>query len=237
LHARNRMVSAISCGVAARLTGTVSRKSAFPSPPPVKRLSISVSTGPGATALTRTPLGAPSSAAAEQRAEHIGIKHGGIALRRLLGDRAWMALGAGIVDCHVKPPEALDGLIDQVPHVVVMADIGADEFSLSTERAELLGELCARVAVAAGDDDLIAFIGKGQGRSAAQVGSDRVLLSCGSLQLARPNPLSLTPRYMRWSVYRRACACNFPDLGSQVPTERQEGIRGSVWERPREPHD
>src|SRR6478672_4283709 len=64
LHARNRIVSAISCGVAARLTGTLSRKSAFSSPPPVKRLSISVSTGPGATALTRTPLAAPSSAAA-----------------------------------------------------------------------------------------------------------------------------------------------------------------------------
>jgi hypothetical protein len=57
------MVSAISVGVAARFTGTLSRKFALPSPLPVNRLSISVSTGPGATALTRTPLCAPSSAA------------------------------------------------------------------------------------------------------------------------------------------------------------------------------
>src|SRR6185312_11675377 len=49
---------------AARLTGTLWRKFALPSPPPVNRLSISVSTGPGATALTRTPVSAPSSAAA-----------------------------------------------------------------------------------------------------------------------------------------------------------------------------
>ena len=39
-QAKNTMVSAISSGVAARLTGTVSRKFALPSPPPVKRLSI-----------------------------------------------------------------------------------------------------------------------------------------------------------------------------------------------------
>ena len=57
------MVSAISVGVAARFTGTLSRKFALPSPLPVNRLSISVSTGVGATALTRTPLCAPSSAA------------------------------------------------------------------------------------------------------------------------------------------------------------------------------
>ena len=67
LQARNRIVSVISCGVAARLAGTLSRKFAFLSPPPVKRLSISVSTGTGATALTRTPLAAPSSAAARLR--------------------------------------------------------------------------------------------------------------------------------------------------------------------------
>jgi len=34
LQARNRIVSAISCGVAARLTGTLSRKFSFLSPPP-----------------------------------------------------------------------------------------------------------------------------------------------------------------------------------------------------------
>jgi hypothetical protein len=58
------MVSAISSGVAARLTGTLSRKFAFLSALPVNRFSISVSTGPGATAFTRTPVAAPSSAAA-----------------------------------------------------------------------------------------------------------------------------------------------------------------------------
>jgi hypothetical protein len=78
----------------------------FPSPPPVKRLSISVSTGPG-----------------------------GHSSGRLLGNRAGAALGAGIVDRHIEPPEALDGLIYQAPHLFVMANIGANKFGLGAKRA------------------------------------------------------------------------------------------------------
>src|ERR1700676_5200329 len=58
------MARAISSGLPARLSGTPAIKPAFLSAPPVNRFSISVSTGPGATALTRTPNSAPSRAAA-----------------------------------------------------------------------------------------------------------------------------------------------------------------------------
>src|SRR6478672_959254 len=61
--ARNTMVRAISWGLPARLRGTPAIKPAFLSALPVNRFSIPVSTGPGATALTRTPNAAPSSAA------------------------------------------------------------------------------------------------------------------------------------------------------------------------------
>jgi hypothetical protein len=54
---------AISSGLPARLSGTPAIKPAFLSALPVNRLSISVSIGPGAKALTRTPNSAPSSAA------------------------------------------------------------------------------------------------------------------------------------------------------------------------------
>jgi hypothetical protein len=64
VDARKMMASAISSGVPQRLSGTRAIKLAFLSTVPVKRVSISVSTGPGATALTRTPNAAPSSAAA-----------------------------------------------------------------------------------------------------------------------------------------------------------------------------
>jgi hypothetical protein len=81
-----------------------------------------------------------------------------------------MAFGAGIVDCHIEPPEALNGFIDQVAHLAVMPNVGADEFGLCADRAELSDKLGARVAVAAGDDDLVAFIGEGQGRGTADPG-------------------------------------------------------------------
>src|SRR5712664_2472432 len=59
----NTMASAISAGVPTRLRGTPATSPAFLSAVPVNRFSISVSTGPGAIALTRIPDAAPSSAA------------------------------------------------------------------------------------------------------------------------------------------------------------------------------
>src|SRR5947207_9186655 len=61
--ARKTMVSAISSGLPTRLSGTVAARPAFLSSVPVKRFSIPVSIGPGATMLTRTPDEAASSAA------------------------------------------------------------------------------------------------------------------------------------------------------------------------------
>src|SRR5712671_6786171 len=60
---RKAMVCAISSGFPTRLSGTVDAKRAFLSSVPVKRFSIPVSIGPGATMLTRTPDAAASSAA------------------------------------------------------------------------------------------------------------------------------------------------------------------------------
>jgi hypothetical protein len=63
LEATNTMASAISSGRPARFSGTPATRPALRSALPVKRSSIAVSTGPGATALTRTPNAAASSAA------------------------------------------------------------------------------------------------------------------------------------------------------------------------------
>src|ERR1700675_2885438 len=59
----NTIASAISSGLPARFSGTPATSPAFRSELPVKRSSIAVSIGPGATALTRTPNAAASSAA------------------------------------------------------------------------------------------------------------------------------------------------------------------------------
>ena len=50
---------------------------------------------------------------AQQHAEHIGIEGGGVAFRGLLGDRAGLAFGAGIVDGDVEAAEPGDGLVDK----------------------------------------------------------------------------------------------------------------------------
>src|SRR5216684_3805330 len=63
LEARNTTALAISSGLPTRWSGTAPTRPAFRSALPVKRLSIAVSVGPGATALTRTPEPAASSAA------------------------------------------------------------------------------------------------------------------------------------------------------------------------------
>src|SRR6267142_5249139 len=62
-EARNTIASAISSGFAPRLSGMAAQNAAFLSGVPVRRSSIAVSVGPGATALTRTPKGAASRAA------------------------------------------------------------------------------------------------------------------------------------------------------------------------------
>jgi hypothetical protein len=49
------MASAISSGLPTRFSGTPATSPAFLSALPVKRSSIAVPIGPGATALTRTP--------------------------------------------------------------------------------------------------------------------------------------------------------------------------------------
>ena len=51
----------------------------------------------------------------------------------------------------------------------------ADEFHLCAERADLSDQLCACVAMATGDDELVTFLGKGQGRVAADPGESPVI--------------------------------------------------------------
>ena len=51
-----------------------------------------------------------------------------------------------------------------------MPHVGADELRLSALRAELLGKLLAGLAVASGDNDLVAFAREGQSCGAADSG-------------------------------------------------------------------
>jgi len=70
---------------------------------------------------------------AQQRAEHIGVKGGGIALGRLLQDQARLAFAASVVDGCVDPAVAGDGLVDQFADLIVMTNVGLDKLGFGAE--------------------------------------------------------------------------------------------------------
>jgi len=107
---------------------------------------------------------------AQQRAQHVGVEGGGVGLGALRGQRAWLALGAGIVDRDIQPAEARDGTIVQGLDVGLIADIGADEGGLRTEAAQLVGQSRSGVVAAPGDDDGCALAGEGDGSGATDPG-------------------------------------------------------------------
>jgi hypothetical protein len=107
---------------------------------------------------------------AQQHAQDVGIEGGRVALRCLLRHRTGLALGAGVVDRHVEPAEASQGLVDQIAHVVFMAHVGADKFSFHAEAAELLGQGMSLLVAAAGDNNPGALLGEGQSGGTANTG-------------------------------------------------------------------
>src|SRR5260370_12375273 len=71
---------------------------------------------------------------AEQRAQNVGIKRGGIALCSLVDDQTGLPLGTGDVDGHVEVAEAGYGLVDQASDFVIVMYIGVVENALLAEQ-------------------------------------------------------------------------------------------------------
>ena len=107
---------------------------------------------------------------AQDRAEHIGVERRCIAFGGLLGDRARLAFGAGVVDRDIEPAEACDGLVDQIAHVVFVAHVGVDELGLDPRLRSSASECLAGLSRRAGNDHLGALLGKGKGGGAADAG-------------------------------------------------------------------
>jgi hypothetical protein len=82
---------------------------------------------------------------AQDHAENICVERRGIAFRRLVCDRAGLALGAGIVHRDIQAPEALDRPIDETADIVVFAHIGLHEFGFGAERAEFANQCLASI--------------------------------------------------------------------------------------------
>ena len=118
--------SATSSERPSRPNGTCAAKAALFSAVPVKRVNMPVSVGPGATAFTRIPDLAISS--------------------------------------------ATDGLVDHGADVILLADVGVDEFGLRTERAQLLHKRLAGLITPTGYGNLRTLFGEGNGGGAPDAG-------------------------------------------------------------------
>jgi hypothetical protein len=71
-----------------------------------------------------------------------------------------VTLGAGIVHCDIEPPKPRDGFVDQSADVILLANVGVDELSLGTERAELFDERLADFVAPAGTTTFAPFLPK-----------------------------------------------------------------------------
>src|ERR1700719_1439270 len=71
---------------------------------------------------------------AQYHAEYVGLEGRGKAFRGLVRDRADRTFGGGIVHRDIETAKACDGLVDHGTDVILLADVGADEFGLGTQR-------------------------------------------------------------------------------------------------------
>ncbi|MDT4912495.1 MAG: hypothetical protein QOC66_1623 [Pseudonocardiales bacterium] len=94
----------------------------------------------------------------------------GIGFRGLLGDRANLAFGGGIVHRDIETAKPRDGLVDQTANVVFLAHVGVDELGLRAERAQLLSERAAGSVTPPGNDHLRALLREGDSSGAADPG-------------------------------------------------------------------
>jgi hypothetical protein len=75
----------------------------------------------------------------------------------LFGERTDLAFGAGVVDGDVDTTEALDGFVDEIADVLLLADIRLHEFGFSIEFAQFSRECLALYFPPPGDDEARAF--------------------------------------------------------------------------------
>ena len=105
---------------------------------------------------------------AQQRAEHVGVEGGRVALGGLLRQGTGLALGARVVDGHIQPTESRDRLIDQRANFIIMANVGTNVASAPILGVQRL--MRCRIVVSTRDDDARAFMRESQSRGTTDSG-------------------------------------------------------------------
>jgi hypothetical protein len=100
---------------------------------------------------------------AQQRAQHVGVEGVRVALSGLLSYRPGLAFGTRSVDGHVQATKSLDSSVNQASHILFVAHVGADVFSLHAERTQFSGQGIANVVSPPADNYVSALSRKSYG--------------------------------------------------------------------------
>src|SRR5260370_42241172 len=107
---------------------------------------------------------------AEKCAKDVGVKGGGVTLGGLFRYRAGPALRARVIDGGIQAAKALDRMINETAHIVLMAHVGADEFGFGTQLAEFGFQLATLLFAPAGNDDASSFLRESDSSGSANAG-------------------------------------------------------------------
>src|SRR5258705_10678347 len=107
---------------------------------------------------------------AQERAEHVRIEGGRVALGGLLRQWTGLAFGTGGIDRDIQPAKPFDRLIDEATHLVLVAYIGGEEFGLSAQVAEFGYQLVAFFLASARNNGARALLREGQGSGPSDTG-------------------------------------------------------------------
>ena len=107
---------------------------------------------------------------AEKCAKDVGVKGGGVTLGGLLRYRPGAALRARVIDGGIQAAKALDSLINETAHIVLMAHVGADEFGFGTQLTEFGCQLLTLLFAPAGNDEASPFLRESDGGGPANAG-------------------------------------------------------------------
>src|SRR5258708_13221393 len=103
-------------------------------------------------------------------AEHVGVESGRIGLGGLLGQWPGLAFGTGAIHGDIQATKTLDGLVDEIAHVVLVPDVRAHEFRLSAKSAQFSDERLPSVIASTGNDDARTFLREPESHAATYAG-------------------------------------------------------------------
>ena len=90
-----------------------------------------------------------------------------IAFRGLVRDRANLAFRAGVIHRDIEAPEALDCPVDETADILLVLNIGLDEFGFGAERTEFANQCLTSILLSPRNNDAMVRLRERHRRCAA----------------------------------------------------------------------